>query len=201
MLLPLTLICFSATTFGDISQNFNIRCVLCQGWLVKVDLHLILRLVLVNSINIWNFGEELNYLNFSVLAIDNLITSPANRLRGYMYLKYTQYSQGCLKSCHVYSIKFVHSSNGTNEPVKENLFSKVAVMCWCQMEHRDWLLYLGHQNTIIAIYLIKCHGLFVWSFWHINGYLPWKFTSGNVGHTKCSFLWEKANLTLQQCSI
>ena len=47
----------------------------------------------------------------------------------------------------------------------------------CQTEHRDWLLYLGHQNAI-ATYHVKCHGRFVPSFWRIHGYLTRKIYLG-----------------------
>ena len=46
-------------------------------------------------------------------------------------------------------------------------------------EHRDWLSYLGHQNTT-AIYHDKCHRRFLWSFLRIHGYLPREIYLGKV---------------------
>ena len=55
-----------------------------------------------------------------------------------------------------------------NQRRKATLTYSVKVTCWCQTEHRVWLLYLGHQNAI-ATY---CHWRLWWSFLRLHRYLP-----------------------------
>lgn len=61
---------------------------------------------------------------------------------------------------------------------RENQFY-FAVMGWCQTDYRDWLMYLGHQNTIttsqvnlsMSLALCAIFFMYTWEFTTVN--LPW----------------------------